>query len=268
MIQKAQRYPFDRCFTLPGSKLVEVGDESGCTPEDMEAAIGPNTAAIAYFIQPQWDSSVLSLEHTVEVARSRDVPVIADAASQIYPQDYFRSRAQGADLVCFGAKYFGSPHSTGIVTGKKNLVDAVVAQGFIAFHLEGNGAFGRPMKVDRQEVVGVVAALDLWFSMNHEDRLMEIDRRISVIQDGLSEVANVRTELDRPMRFTGPTLKVVVDPGALGRNAQQVADELAEESPRIWVGVRGDDTLTLVVHNLNEGEETIVARTLRSVLTG
>ena len=267
LIQKKQRYGFDRCFTLAGGKLVEVGDESGCSPEQLAEAIGPKTAAIAYFLQPGSDSSVVSLEETVKVAHSRDVPVIADAASQIYPLEYFRNSAQGADLVCFGAKYFGAPHSSGIVCGKKDLVDAVVAQGFIAYQNEGRRAWGRPMKLDRQEIVGVAVALDLWFSMNHEDRILDYHRRMSDIQRGLAGVPNVSTKVVQNQRFYESSLLVVIDPKA-GKTAQQVADELDAGNPRVWVGVQGDDTIIINAHVFNEGDQHIVAERLSDALAG
>ncbi len=129
VLQKKQRYSYDRSYTVTGGKLVEAGDENGCTPRQLEAAIGPKTAAIAYFIQPDWGDSVVSLEDTVKIAHEHGLPVIADAASQIYPLDYFRRNAQSADLVCFGAKYIGAPHATGFVVGKKDLVDTVMPTG-------------------------------------------------------------------------------------------------------------------------------------------
>ena len=266
LIQKTHRYTFDRCFTIPGGKLIEVGDDNGCTAEQLEEAIGPKTAAVAYFVQPDWGSSVLTLEEAVEIAHGRDVPVIADAGSRIYPLDYFRSLAQSADLVCFGGKYFGAPHSTGLVCGKKELVDAVVAQGFMAFHTEELASFGRVMKVDRQEVVGLCAALDDWFSMNHEDRLLENDRRVSVIQEGLRGVPDVHIRSVQTPHFYGSTLQVDTGSGAFGKDSQQVARELYEGDPCIWVGVI-DDAVTVNVHTLNPGEEEIVADRLRKVLT-
>ena len=267
LIQKKQRYGFDRCFTLAGGRLVEVGDESGCSPEQLAEGIGPKTAAIAYFLQPGSDSSVVSLEETVKVAHSLDVPVIADAASQIYPLEYFRNSAQGADLVCFGAKYFGAPHSSGIVCGKKDLVDAVVAQGFIAYQNEGRRAWGRPMKLDRQEIVGVAVALDLWFSMNHEDRILDYHRRMSDIQRGLAGIPNISTNVVQNQRFYESSLLVVIDPKA-GKTAQRVADELDAGNPRVWVGVQGDDTIIINAHVLNEGDQHIIAERLRDALAG
>ena len=267
LIQKKQRYGFDRCFTLAGGRLVEVGDESGCSPEQLAEAIGPKTAAIAYFLQPGSDSSVVSLEETVKVAHSLDVPVIADAASQIYPLEYFRNSAQGADLVCFGAKYFGAPQSSGFVCGKKDLVDAVVAQGFIAYQNEGRRAWGRPMKLDRQEIVGVAVALDLWFSMNHEDRILDYHRRMSDIQRGLAGIPNISTNVVQNQRFYESSLLVVIDPKA-GKTAQRVADELDAGNPRVWVGVQGDDTIIINAHVLNEGDQHIIAERLRDALAG
>ena len=266
LIQKKQRYGFDRCYTIPGGKLVEVGDDEGCTARQLEEAIGPDTAAVAYFAQSDWDSSVLTLDKTVRVAHDQGVPVIADAASQIYPLDYFRTTAQAADLVCFGAKYFGSPHSTGVVAGSKEMVDAVVAQGFIAYQIAGRRAFGRPMKVDRQEVVGVVAALDNWFSMNHEDRILEDEGRFSAIRRGLQGVQSLRAEVVPNNRFWEHTLNVTVDAQAVGKTAQQVADELDAGNPRIWVGVEGDDTITMNVHTLRRDQESIIVDRLKEIL--
>ena len=266
LIQKAQRYAFDRCFTLSGGKLIEVGGDEGCTAEELAEAIGPKTAAIAYPVQTDWGASVLPLDEAVRVAHEHDVPVIADAASQIYPLDYFQRSAQGADLVCFGAKYFGAPHSSGIVTGRKDLVNSVVRQGFIAYQVEGRRSFGRPMKLDREEVVGAVAALDRWFSMNHEDRFAEYERKASAIQAVLAGVSNATTEVVEHDRFFRQTLHVILSP-ALGKTAQQVADELDAGTPRIWVGVQGEDTITLNMHVLNDGEQDIVAARLRDALT-
>ena len=267
ILQQKQRYGFDRCFTLAGGKLVTAGDESGCTAQQLEEAIGPNTAAVAYYVQPDWDSSVVSLEDAVEIAHRHDVPVIADAASQIYPLDYMSRNAKTADLTCFGAKYFGAPHSSGIVAGKRDLVEAVATQGFIAYHHDGGNAFGRPMKLDRQEIVGAVTALDSWFSMNHEDRFAELDRRMFVVQEGMRGLSGVDARPVDNQRFFGPTLHVTIDAAAVGKTAGQVADELDAGNPRIWVDTRGEDNTLLVnVHTLNEGEEEIVARRLREVL--
>ena len=112
IIQAKQRYGFDRAYTLPGSKLVVVGDENGCTPGQLEAAIGPKTAAVIHFISPDPDSTVVSLEDTVRIAHAHDVFVIADAASQIFPVDYFSPLATRQSVLAVLARAPGRwrPH--------------------------------------------------------------------------------------------------------------------------------------------------------------
>ena len=267
LLQKKQRYGYDRCYSVTGATLVEVGDDDGCTPEQLEAAIGPDTAAVAYYVQPDWDSSVVTLEDAIGIAHGRGVPVIADAASQIYPLDYMTRNASEPDLTCFGSKYFGAPHSTGFVCGRKDLVDSVAAQGFIGYHTGGRIAIGRALKVDRQDVMAVVTALDAWFSMNHEDRLMENDRRLSGIRAKLQGIPGVTATVDQRKRYWGFTLLLKIGPDA-GKTAAQVVKELDEGTPRILVETEGDDTVTVVAHTLNEGEEDIVADRLIEVLSG
>ena len=291
LIQKKQRYSYDRAYAVGGGKLVEVGDVSGCTVEQLEGAIGPNTAAIAYLVQPE-DSTLVSQQAAVKLAHAHGIPVIADAAAQIYPVDYLLANARSADLVCFGAKYFGAPTSSGVVCGKRELVEAVAGHGYIAFQNQPDGqrAFGRPMKVDRQSVIAVIAALKTWLTMNHEDRLMDIDSRLSSIQRQLSGILHVSTEIVNSGHYWGNGLHVVLDTKALGKTAEEVAIELDAGNPRIWVGLGAgdsgdrlhgfqggnyqhdprlsDDTFVINVHALNEGEDQIVAERVRSVLTG
>ena len=263
VLQKPQRYGFDRCYTLSGGKLVEAGDEDGCSPEQLEEALGPDTAALAYYVQPE-GSNVVSLEDAVRIAHEKGVPVIVDAASRIYPLDYFRGMAQSADLVCFGGKYISAPQSTGFVCGRKDLVEAVVMHGFVSAR-----PFGRGQKLDRQEIVGLVVGLDEWLSMDHEARFSEYDETFARIQKGLEGASHVRaTKVVRSGRHPGVSLHVVLDSEGLGKSAQEVSDELYAGNPRIRVLHEGGDTININVHTLNEGEDEIVAERLRKVLEG
>ena len=268
VIQKAQRYSYDRSFTVPGATLVEAGDDDGCSREQLEAAIGDNTAAVAYLVRPGDPESVLTLEQTVEIAHDAGVPVIADAAAQIYPLDYFRRNAQAADIACFGAKYMGAPQSSGFLCGKKDLVDAASDQGFIAFQENGGRSFGRPMKLDKQEVVGVVTAVERWLTINHEDRLLGYEERLESVQQDLGTTPGVDTEIEKVPQYYGSTLNVTFDTGVVGKTAQDIADELDAGTPRIWVSVVDERTLTVTSHALNEGEELVVAERIRTAAGG
>ena len=263
VLQEKQRYGYDRAYTIAGSKLVLAGDEEGCTREELESAIGDNTAAVAYLVRPENDSSVVSLEDAVEIAHSHGTLAIADAAAQIYPLDYFRRNAQSADLVCFGGKYMGAPHSTGFLCGTKDLVDAAVAHGFI-----GPRPVGRGMKIDRQEIVGLTVALKEWLSMDHESRLVEYGARFSVIERAVQGAAAVReTKVVPTGNFVGLLLHVVLDTDRLGKSAEDVTRELLDGTPRIRLTApEGDDTLVVNTHTLNEGEEHVIADRMRELL--
>ena len=267
VIQKRNRYMFDRCYTLTGASLTEAGDDDGATEDDLDAAIGPNTAAVAYYIQPPIDDAIVSLEDTVALARSRGVTALADACSQIYPLDYFRRCAQSADLVTFGAKYMGAPHSAGFVCGKRELIDAVSAQSFVTYHYDGGKAVGRAMKIDRHEIIGVVTAIEDWFTMDHEERILEYEARFAVIDDALGDVDGVSTRRIEVPHYVPYMMLVDVDESVVGKTAEQVRVELDNGSPRIWVGAE-DSSLRVVVNCMTDDETGVVAERLREALGG
>lgn len=267
VIQKRNRYMFDRCYTLTGARLVDAGDDDGASEDDLNAAIGPNTAAVAYYIQPPFDDAIVSLEDTVALARSRGVTALADACSQIYPLDYFRTCAQSADLVTFGAKYIGAPHSAGFVCGKRDLVDAVTAQAFVAYHYDGGKAIGRAMKIDRHEIIGVVTALEDWFSMDHEERFLEYDSRFAVIADALRDVDGVTTRMVDIPYYIPQLMYIDLDESTVGKTADDVCAELDAGNPRIWVG-SVDGSVTVVTNCMTDEETEFVAERLREVLGG
>ena len=267
VIQKRNKYMFDRCYTLTGASLTEAGDDDGATEDDLDAAIGPNTAAVAYYIQPPIDDAIVSLEDTVALARSRGVTALADACSQIYPLDYFRRCAQSADLVTFGAKYMGAPHSAGFVCGKRELIDAVSAQSFVTYHYDGGKAVGRAMKIDRHEIIGVVTAIEDWFTMDHEERILEYEARFAVIDDALGDVDGVSTRRIEVPHYVPYMMLVDVDEPVVGKTAEQVRVELDNGSPRIWVGAE-DCSLRVVVNCMSDEETAVVAERLREALGG
>ncbi len=258
LLPRPQRYGFARAYLVPGARLIEVGDADSCTADQLDSAIGEGTAAVAYFVMPDWPEPVVTLEQAVEVAHSHDLPVIADAASRNYPLDDFKRTAQSADLVCFSGKYLGAHQSTGFVCGKAELVRAASAQGF---------PFGRAMKLDRQEIVGLVTALEDWFSMDHEERFEGYGAKFDVIEGALQGLSAVRrARVEQVARHPGVTLLASLDTQALGKTVQQVIAELRDGNPSVRVLSAGTDTLNINVHTLNDREEHVVADRLKSVL--
>lgn len=268
LIQKSTRYHYDRAVTVPGAKLIEVGGDRETTVAQLEAAIGPRTAGVLYAGRSEGNSGVLSLTDVVRVAKAKGVAVLVDAAAEIYPLDRMTWIAgkSGADLVCFGAKYLGSANSTGIICGRKPLIDAVVAQGFISFETADTHTVGRGYKVDRQEIVGTVVALREWFAADHEARFAEQERRVQTIMQGLASLAHVKTERLWPRKGAWLQVRVTFDQAKVGKSAAVVQQALRAGDPSVRVRLE-EGQIVVAVHNLKDGEDRIVAEHLRRELS-
>ena len=273
VFQKGHEYGYKRCFTLAGAKLVDVGREDGCTVEEMEAGIGPKTAGIAYFESGRWGPEWVSLDEARELADKRGIRLVVDAAGQIYPLDRFMRVARTGDVVAFGAKYFGSPHSTGICTGRAEFVESAFLQNFIGFEMAGMQGlarpFGRPFKTDRGEVMGVAVALRRWFSMDHEERLAVEDAKRTAFARGLKDVAGVTTSVPKEAQL-GPNVTVFIhfDPSVTGIDGHEVIKRLEEGDPPIWTRTHDDGgSIGIGVQMLSDEQvETVVGR-LREILS-
>ena len=269
LIQKRQRYHYDRCITVPGGKMVEVGDETGTTVAQMEAAIGPNTAGILHYARGEVVPGVLQLADVVAIAKRKGTKVIVDAASEIYPIARMHYVAQsGADLVCFGAKYLGAQNSAGILCGKAELVHAAKLHSFIGYEAQRSRGMGRGFKLDRQEVIGVTVALREWLEMDHEERLQEQVERIALITDALADLPNVRTEQAwNPEREAWIQLQITVE-GADDAKLNAICDELRTGNPSIWLRPTFEGgKIAVMVNTLQAGETAIVAQRLHEVLS-
>ena len=267
IIQKCQRYSYDRATTIVGTRLVEVGDEKGATAEQLETAIGPRTATVLYVAHLENRPGALSFDETLRVAHARGVPVLTDAAGQVYPLERMRSYTKrGADLVAFGAKYIGSVHSSGILCGRKELVDAAVPQGFIGFEtVAERKSFGRPLKLDRQEIVGVITAVQEWFSIDHEQRVAELERRLGSLQRALASAPGLSFEVLRREGNAPRLLRIELDPARARRDVPSVVAGLRAGNPMILVNA--DATAILVnPSTVRPDDDEVVAGRLRELL--
>jgi L-seryl-tRNA(Ser) seleniumtransferase len=244
-----------------------ASDDYECTVADIEAAIGPNTAAVGV-VPGHFHEREVPLEETVQIAHAHGLPVIADAASQCFPLEYQREMAHCADLVCFGGKYIGGPNDTGFLCGKPELVEQAAGHGFLSYQY-GHVPFGRGLKLDRTQIVGLVAALENWLTMDHEGRLRKAARKRQFIADAVSDPPLV-TAKPIDQKWKGMLqylwLKVGLDTEVLGMTAPQVSGELDAGEPRIRVAALDDKTLRVVTHMLLDGEEQVVASKLQAAL--
>ena len=268
IFQRKQRYFYDRCYVVPGGKLVVVGDEEGCTAGELEDAITPVTAGIGYVDKTRGseDPSTVSIPDTMDIGRRHDIPVIVDAAYQAYPIDRMRWISGAAALVCFGGKYFGAPSSTGFLCGRADLVHDASRQGFVASQSgDRPRSLGRSMKVDRQEIVGMVVALDEWLTIDHEDRILGLLSMAQVIQRAVDDIAGVSTEVERLESHAAAALTVDFNPSVIPVSGQAVAGELESGTPSILVGHQ-DTSIRIALHTLHDGQPEVIAERLRAAL--
>ncbi|MCS5666119.1 MAG: hypothetical protein NZ876_01905 [Dehalococcoidia bacterium] len=269
LIQERQRYWYDRCLELAGAKLVMFGNAEGTTREDLENAIGPSTAAVHYYaVAQEPDPQTLSLEDTIEIAHDKGVPVLVDAAGQIYPLDLFGSYVRmGADFQCTAAKYMSSPQSTGLAFGSEDMIRKLALQSFVSYEGRRIRGVGRPQKVDRQEMVGAVAAVRRWMTMNHEERLAETETKCRNMLDPLRGIPGVTVELiDNIIGHQPYGVTLEVDSSVTGFSAHDVVDRLKAGDPPIWTRVReGDTGIILHAFGLNEGEDKIVGQRIAAL---
>ncbi|MGI6252734.1 MAG: hypothetical protein ACOYJV_04785 [Aminivibrio sp.] len=181
IVHRAHRNPYDWSLRLLNCSLVEIGFPNMILPtvkEDLEYAITENTAAVFYFFMPPggWTAKgALSLEETIEVASSRGVPVIVDAAAQVPPaENLWRLTGLGVEACIFsGGKDLRGPQASGLMVGEKDFFSWV---GKTAFPVYG---VGRMFKVGREEMVGLLAAVEQYVSMDGEGRREWAERRVA-----------------------------------------------------------------------------------------
>ena len=262
VIQKAQRYKYDRMVRLPGVTLVEAGTEQGTTADELAAAIGPQTAAVLY---PAIDNeaAIVPLDAAIDIAHAHDVPILVDAAFRVYPLDGLTQYiAAGADLVGYGAKYVGAPNSSGILCGRADLIAAAHLHSFACFETRDLEGVGRPLKIDRQEVVGVgrgPAPLASYGPRRPQPR--RHTRRAEAVHQHLGELPHVQSSVD------GASLTLTLDEQALGRTAVDIEETLRNGNPSVWLSA-APGQLHLSMPTVADGDEGLLAAQIKKALSG
>ena len=265
LFQRRQNYHYQRCLTIFGGQIVWVGSERGTSEEELDDAITEQTAGVHYYASGDPDDTIQHLPDIQRIAGRHELPITVDAAYQVYPLDTMRGYAQSENcLVGFGAKYIGACNSTGILVGRKDLVEAAYLHSFIGFETSDYETVGRPLKLDRQEIVAVVVALEEWLEMNHEARIAEHWRRADYIENRLSDVAHLSTARHIEDNSLSNGVMLTVE-DASPRTAPQVIEELKQGDPSIWT--RGSDNrIRLAVAHLVEDEIDILIDRIKKVM--
>ena len=270
VIQRAHRFAYDQAYRVAGGTLVEIGLARRTQPFELEQAITDRTAAVAYLISPFTSPpGILTLPQVIEIAHRRDVPVIVDAASMLPPREnltkFFR---MGADLVSFsGGKGIRGPQSTGILAGRRDLVRAV------SLNASPNQALGRAAKTSKEEIAGLVVALELFMA---EDETAEMKRYTDIcatIVEKLTDIPGLRAVVEHdPVNRVIPHAVIYFTPEWDGPSGHTVQVALAQGDPHIYVQQGAHqggyfDEIAVDPINLQPGDVAIVAARLREELT-
>jgi len=265
IIQASHRNPYDYSYKAVGGKLVVVGDSNTCTPQELENRITKQTAAIAFSAHAA-DRGV-PLDKAVEVAHRKGVPVIVDAATGVLPRSRLRRYfIDGADLVAIsGGKQIAGPNDTGLLCGKRSLVDMAKLQ---ASPFTG---IGRGSKVDRTQILGLITALRIFLEKTPEEEEAEFEswrRRAQWVVNQMKDVSGVeeaRVHTNGPS-YTRAYLKIGSDSPL---TAYELAFRLRKGDPSIWVETyqRNQSIIGVAFDSLLEDEERIIVEEIERLLS-
>ena len=271
VLHRVHRVGYVRTYRAAGARLVEIGDTGGTKEWELEAAIGPKTAAVAYVYGPRM-AGAIPLERVVEIAHASGVPVIVDAAAMLPPvENLTRYIAAGADMVSFsGGKGVMGPQSTGILCGTNDLIAAAYMNS--APHSEG---IGRPAKVPKEEIAGIITALELFVDTDQDAQRAGWREKAQTVVSGLQGIAGVTATLveanpELQDSHSGHARAIVQsDTATTGLTDDDLIAKLKDGDPPIFLGTAGPEGgIAVVPVNLRDGEAKIVADRLRGILGG
>lgn len=262
LIQSGHRYHYQRAVTVAGARLLEVDSAQ------FETALTPDVAAVLFPAHLEGVAGTLSLARVIELAHARDIAVIVDAAGRVYPIERFKSYTKlGADLVAFGAKYLGALNASGILCGRADLVSAAVLDGFIGFETSAwEKSWGRPLKVDRQTIVAVVAALREWLDTDHEARLAGYERRLEAMAQELRGAPGVKLSIVQSEGPAPRVLRLDIDASAARSSVPQIIEALWSGTPAIAVGRDADAAVLINPVTLQEQDDGLVVSRVGNLL--
>jgi uncharacterized pyridoxal phosphate-dependent enzyme len=270
------RSAFDSAIRAVGGKLVVAFG-----PDELKAAINDNTAMV--YTTARGDA----LEKAIQVTKAAKVPILVDWAAGIPPIENIEIPwKMGADLYAFsGGKGLCGPQCSGLLLGRRDLIEAGWAQS-----CPWEGAVCRPMKVGKEEIMGLLAAIEAWKKYDLAALDQEWNKRVKKIGDLVETVPGVTTDIQIPQSGNRyPTLSVAWDEAAFRLTVAECAQKLQNGNPRIEVLTNSNpstvpgvhiqrerspaptsprpDSLRIVALTLQPGEEVIVGKRIREVLS-
>ncbi len=253
IIQKSHRNPFDHQLRATGVKLIVV--ESA---DDVKRSVSAQTAMM-HFSNFADDEGQIKAEDWVKLAHAHQIPAFIDAAADTPPVSHLWDYANmGYDLICFsGGKAIRGPQCAGLLVGKKDLVANALLN-----NCPHEDTLGRSQKVGKEEIVGMVKALESYLSEDHETLNKEWQRRLESISTRVKSVPGVSTEFLVPgIANHVPHMQITWDAQRVKITPMEAASLLRKSDPSIVLSA-SEKNLSMNSFMLQPGEERIIAEHL------
>ena len=264
ILQRGHHFSYERLYLVSGARFVEVGDEDRCTAEEVEAAITDRTAGIIHLESAFLPDEMTPLPELAEVAHAHGLPVLCDAASVLPPRSNLtRFVDQGADLVSFsGGKTIRGIQSSGLLLGNEEWVE------YARLNNSPNSGIARGQKVSREEIFGLIAAVEAFLAGDEEQETAEYRRLMDGVVDRIAEIPGIDAQvIHDPPNHRIPHTVVRLTGDWKGPDRLEIQSRLLAGSPRVYVQIIGPSNEFYVdPMNLEEGQSEIVAERLRETL--
>ncbi len=264
VVPRYSRNEYDHAVRMLGVKMVEVE-----TAAQFEAAIGPQTAMVMILSCPAAEKGELSIPNACAIARRKGVPVIVDAAAETLTIPNIHL-GHGANLVAYsGGKCLRGPQAGGLLLGQKDLVRAAW------INSAPHHAFGRSLKAGKEEIMGMLAAVEMWVKRDHDAEWKQWQGWLDNIAEQVKQVPGVTTEVLQPEDLSNhaPRLRIMWDTARLGITGGEAEEILYHGQPRVAVngggGSRHDDhpsSLVIMPYMMMPGDDKIAATAIRKLL--
>ncbi|HYM11584.1 MAG TPA: aminotransferase class V-fold PLP-dependent enzyme [Bryobacterales bacterium] len=255
--QKTHRSGYEAQMLVVGTKIVWVE-----TREELDKAINERTAMMFFLNKADPDGQIKRSEW-IQVARQHGIPTYNDAAADVPPPSNLSAYVkEGFDLVGFsGGKGLLGPQCSGLLLGRQDLIEAAMPA------ISPHDGIGRGMKVGKEEIMGVLAALERYLKVDQAAEQRVLEDRAAHIMQAMKKARGVTAEREVPeIANHVPHVRLTWDEAKLGVTAKQVVRQLLEGDPPIGISQQGEGNLMVSVWMMQRDEHRIVAARLREVL--
>jgi L-seryl-tRNA(Ser) seleniumtransferase len=250
---------YDHAVRMLGTKLVIVHDAA-----DLVRAFNERTA-MAYILGGPGDDGPLGTKAVCEAAKKWNAPVLVDAAAEILTIPNVHLQRGAAAVTYSGGKCIRGPQAGGLLLGKKDILQAAWVNS------APHHAFGRSVKVGKEEIMGMLAAVEMWVKRDHKAEWAQWESWLNTIANSVKRVDGISTRIDQPsadLSNRTPTLRITWEAGKLnGVTGQDIMKYLLDTEPRINLAGANANSVSVVPYQMIAGEEKIVADRLYAVLS-